>query len=78
MTTTTKDETMPVTDALRARVAAAGAALADANTARDTAVAAARKVTVAAHKAGMSEVELAALLGVDRARTVRRWLGKTV
>ena len=68
---------MPVTDALRAKVAAAGAALADANTARDTAVATATKVAQQAHKAGMSEVELAALLGVDRARTVRRWLGKT-
>ena len=69
---------MPVTDALRAKVAAAGAALADADTARDTAVAAARKVAVKAHTAGMTEVELAKLLRVDRARTVRRWLGKTV
>lgn len=69
---------MPVTDALRAKVAAAGAALSDANTARDTAVAAARIVANRAHNAGMTEVELAALLGVDRARTVRRWLGKTV
>jgi hypothetical protein len=36
----------------------------------------AKRVAVAAHEAGASEVELAQALGVDRARTVRRWLGK--
>ena len=29
-----------------------------------------------AHDAGATEVEIAKLLGVDRARTLRRWLGK--
>lgn len=68
---------MPVTDALRARLAAAGADLADATQARQHAVNTARKLANQAHKAGMTEVELAHLLGVDRARTIRRWLGKT-
>ncbi len=36
----------------------------------------ARQIAVLAHEDGMSEVELARALGVDRARTLRRWLGK--
>jgi hypothetical protein len=37
---------------------------------------AAAKVAVLAAEAGVSEVDLARMLGVDRARTLRRWLGK--
>ena len=34
------------------------------------------KAAKIAHKAGMTEVDIASQLGVDRARTLRRWLGK--
>lgn len=37
---------------------------------------AAKAAAVAAHKAGHSEVAIAKALGVDRANTLRRWLGK--
>ena len=40
------------------------------------ATAAARMVATLASEDGVSEVELAHDLGVDRARTIRRWLGK--
>lgn len=36
----------------------------------------AAKIAVEASEAGVSEVELARALGVDRARTLRRWVGK--
>ncbi|MGO9254575.1 MAG: hypothetical protein ACLP5J_25250 [Mycobacterium sp.] len=36
----------------------------------------AREFVRRAHAAGATEVELAKLLGVDRANTIRRWLGK--
>lgn len=65
-----------VTDALRAKVARAGAKLNAATAARVAAVKSAKKVATDAHEAGMSDSELAQLLGVDRARTIRRWLGK--
>lgn len=40
------------------------------------ATAAATRFARKAYAAGATEVELARLLGVDRARTIRRWLGK--
>lgn len=64
------------TDAMRRKVDRAGADLAAATKARKRAVDAAKRVAAAAHAAGMTEVELADRLGVDRARTMRRWLGK--
>jgi len=36
----------------------------------------ARRVAIAAYADGVSEAEVARVLGVDRARTLRRWLGK--
>lgn len=35
-----------------------------------------KALAIELHAAGMTEVELAALFKVDRARTIRRWLGK--
>ncbi len=62
--------------AVRADLPGAAAALRDAHdavaVARDAATAAAR----AAINAGMSESEAARILGVDRSRTLRVWLGK--
>lgn len=75
-TTTTKDPIMAVTPAMRRKVEKAGADLAAARTQWQKSTSAAAKIAVQAHDAGMTEVELAAILGVDRARTVRRWLGK--
>lgn len=75
-TTTIKDPTVPVTPAMRRKVEKAGADLAAARKQWQKSTAAAAEVALEAHDAGMTEVELAALLGVDRARTVRRWLGK--
>ena len=40
------------------------------------ATAAARTIAVLAVEDGATEVDLARYLGVDRARTLRRWLGK--
>jgi len=42
----------------------------------DEATEQARRVAIAAIADGRSEVEIARALGVDRARTLRRWLGK--
>lgn len=42
----------------------------------DEATEQARRVAIAAIADGRSEVEVARALGVDRARTLRRWLGK--
>ncbi len=67
---------MTVSDRLRREVDDAGEALAAVNAERAEAVAAAREVAVRAYEAGMTEVELSRRLGVDRAGTVRRWLGK--
>ena len=60
------------------RIADAAAELAAARAHLDSAKVAAIAVAKEAHAAGVSEVELAGLLGVDRARTLRRWLGKAV
>lgn len=58
------------------RIAAAAAELAAARAHLDQAKNAAIAIAKEAHAAGVTEVELASLLGVDRARTLRRWLGK--
>jgi hypothetical protein len=63
-----------ITPALRRRIDKAGKDFAAAYTARQTAAARAAEVAREAAAAGMSQVELAELLGVDRARTLRRWL----
>lgn len=65
-----------VTPALRRRIDKAAANLAAARKQWEKATSAAAEVAVAANDAGMTEVELARRLGVDRARTLRRWLGK--
>jgi plasmid maintenance system antidote protein VapI len=39
-------------------------------------IAEARRIAIRAYQAGMTEVDLARELGVDRAKTIRRWLGK--
>lgn len=67
---------MVVTDALRAELEAAGAEFRAAFTARRAAADRAKEVAQRALKAGMSQAEIADLMGVDRARTIRRWLGK--
>jgi len=76
VTETAKDPIMAVTPAMRRKVEKAGADLLAARAQWQKSTAAAAKVAVQAHDAGMTEVELASILGVDRARTVRRWLGK--
>jgi DNA-binding XRE family transcriptional regulator len=63
-----------ITPALRRRIDKAGKEFAAAYTARQNAAARAAEVAREASAAGMSQVELAELLGVDRARTLRRWL----
>jgi transposase-like protein len=47
-----------------------------ANHRRAEVITAAKKAAIAAVANGTSEVEVARALGVDRARTLRRWLGK--
>lgn len=77
MTTTIEDTTaMAVSDKLRAEVEAAGAEFHAAFKARQQAADKAKRVAARALKAGMSQAEIAELMGVDRARTIRRWLGK--
>lgn len=66
---------MPVTPAHEEQLAHAADSLAAANRARDEAVTACKQAASKAHKAGMTEVELAVLMGVNRL-TIRRWLGK--
>lgn len=61
---------------LRDALIAAGAEVAATTAARAKAVEAAQVLARRASKDGMTDVELAQLLGVDRARTIRRWLGK--
>jgi hypothetical protein len=46
------------------------------NDRRAEVIAAAREAANTAVAEGLSEVEVARALGVDRARTLRRWLGK--
>lgn len=75
MTTATEDTaTMPVTDKLRAELAAAGEEFRAAFIARQKAAEKAKRVAQRALKAGMSQAEIARLMDVDKARTVRRWL----
>lgn len=76
MTTSLEETTMTVSKKLREQVAAAGAEFAAVNQQRAKTVAACKKLALRAHAAGMPETELAELFGVDRARTIRRWLGK--
>ncbi len=66
---------MPVTDKLRAEVQAAGVEFHAAFAARQAAADNAKTVAKRALKAGMSQAEIADLMKVDRARTIRRWLG---
>lgn len=61
---------------LDTRIAQAAETLAAARAAWNQAVEGAKSVAIEAHQAGVTEVELAQQLGVDRARTLRRWLGK--
>jgi hypothetical protein len=67
--------TMPVTDKLRAEVEAAGADYHSATAAREAAIVKAKRVALRAYNAGMPQSEIADMMGVDRARTIRRWLG---
>jgi transposase-like protein len=53
-----------------------GKRLVTANRLRDEVIAAAKKSAIEAVAEGYSEVEVARALGVDRSRTLRRWLGK--
>lgn len=46
------------------------------NQRRAEVITAAKEAAIAAVANGTSEVEVARALGVDRARTLRRWLGK--
>lgn len=72
-----KADTMTeVRPAMLRKIEKAGADLAAARKQWHKATEAAAKVAVQAVEAGVSEVELARMLGVDRARTLRRWLGK--
>lgn len=66
---------MPVTDKLRAEVEAAGAEYQAATAAREAAIAHAKRVALRAFNAGMAQSEIAEMMGVDRTRTIRRWLG---
>ena len=66
---------MAVTDKLLAEVEAAGAEFKAALAARKAAAAKAEAVAKRAYKAGMRQSEIADLMGVDRTRTIRRWLG---
>lgn len=63
---------MTTTDALARAANRLAAARAEWNAATEAAAGIARQ----AHENGVTEVELARALGVDRARTLRRWLGK--
>ena len=67
---------MTITDAHRQRLRQAGKKLGTATERRAAIVDECRQLAIDMHAAGMTEVELASLLGVDRARTIRRWLGK--
>ena len=61
---------------LAARITLAAENLTAARAAWRQSVDEAKTVAIEAHEAGYTEVELAHLLGVDRARTLRRWIGK--
>lgn len=65
-----------MTPELQTEGAAIARRLARVNRTRAEIVEAATDYTRRAHAAGVSESELARLLSVDRARTIRRWLRK--
>lgn len=65
-----------VPDDVHAAVVAAAIDFAEARANRERAVNAAREIAIELYNAGMTEVELATRLNVDRARTIRRWLNK--
>lgn len=65
-----------VSDETRAAVLDAAIQFAEARANRARAVEAAKEVARELYAAGISEAELAEGLGVDRARTIRRWLNK--
>jgi DNA-binding transcriptional regulator YiaG len=67
--------TMPATSAQLAALEQAATGLATTTEARNKAVQECRQAAIEAHAAGMTEVDLAAILSVNRL-TVRRWLGK--
>ncbi len=69
------DSSVMQPQALDAALAVAAAELAATTRARVKAVAACKRAAVKGHAAGMTEVDLAAALGVNRL-TIRRWLGK--
>lgn len=63
-------------EVLQRRLAEAACSLATARQNWTDATEHAAQVAREAAAAGMNEVRLARLLGVDRSRTLRRWLGK--
>ena len=65
-----------ITPALRRKIAKVAAKHAAAKAQRAVVADELRDVALEAIAAGMTEVDLAAALGVDRARTLRRLLGK--
>jgi len=69
---------VPVPDKLRAQAEQVAADYQAADVARQAAVAAAKSMANRLYLAGMPDAEIARLFNVDRARTVRRWLGKMV
>lgn len=69
-------DTATITDAHRKRLRQAGKKLGTATERRSAIVEECRQLAVEMYAAGMTETELAILLNVDRARTIRRWLGK--
>lgn len=79
MTTPTVEvPAVAVSDKLRAQAEQVAADYQVADAARQAAVEAAKKMANKLYLAGMPDAEIARLFGVDRARTVRRWLGKMV
>lgn len=66
---------MPVTDKMRQQVTQAAEDYRVATEAREASIERAKKIAKRAHSAGMTQAELATAFGVDRARTIRRWLG---
>jgi hypothetical protein len=69
---------MNVSDNLRAQAEQVAADYQAADLARRSAVDAAKSMANKLYVAGVSDAEIARLFQVDRARTVRRWLGKMV
>jgi hypothetical protein len=67
-----------VSDTLRAQAEQVAADYQVADAERKVAVEAAKKMAVRLYLAGAKDTEIAQLFSVDRARTVRRWLGKMV